>query len=358
MSELPVPTDYEELIYYQKPSVGLHAFICIDSTVLGPAVGGTRFRLYPAMEEARDDAIRLARRMTKKSAMLWPKYKFGGGKIVIFGDPQKNKTEALLRAYGQFIESLDGRLITAEDMGYAVQDVETMNTRFVVGKSESRGGGGNPATMTALGCIWGQRAAMQIAFGSPDHQNKTLVFQGVGEVGFRLARFAKENGAKIICCDIDEKRIQRVHDELGAEIVHPEKIFEVKGDIFVPCAGGGILSQDSIPQLQCPIVAGSANDQLADPERDAQLIFDRKIIYATDYVINAGGLINVACETAVGGYDETTAKRDTAQIYHRILNILIASRQTGRPPDYIADEICEQRLRLVKKANEFDVNFS
>lgn len=366
--------DYEELIYCQVSRARLECIICIDSTVLGPALGGTRFYPYANFEAAKIDAIRLARGMTYKALMLWhncelpphrlrPQLRLGGGKAVIIGDPNVLKTPELFFEFGWAVNRLMGRFITGEDMNIKVEDVELIGraTEFVVGRSRAagtkeRGKAGNPAEYTALGCMAGQRAAMQFYFKSRKFEGRRLVFQGAGEVGFRHARFAREQGARIVACDTDPDKIRRIRDEVGAEIVDPDKIYEAPGDIFVPSAIGGTVNAETIPLIQCPIIAGCANNQLADPRTDGELLMKRRILYAVDFVLNAGGLRAVADEMAIDGFRAPRVLEDIEEgIYRGVLELLEKSNQTNRPPQEIAEEFCQDKLEAIRQSNGLEI---
>ena len=367
--------DYEELIYCEVPRVGLNCIICIDSTILGPALGGTRFFPYASFEEAKIDAIRLARGMTYKALMLWhgcerppyhlrPQLRLGGGKAVIIGDPAVLKNPELLFEFGHAVNRLKGRFITGEDMNISVKDVEEIGraTEFVVGRSRAIGTkkeknkAGNPAEYTALGTLAAQRAAMQFYFKSRKFEGRRIVFQGVGEVGFRHARFAKEQGAYIVACDTHPKMTERIKREVGADIVDPDKIYEVQGDIFAPSAIGGTINAETIPLLQCPVVAGCANNQLADPERDGKLLMERGILYAVDFVNNAGGLRAVADEMAIDGFQQSRVTEDIeGGIYEAIYDSLVRSAEEKRPPQEIIEEFCRKKLAAIKESNDLKI---
>ena len=337
---------YERLIEERLPQFGVHILICIDSTVLGPALGGTRFELA-SREEAEVDAIRLGRGMTYKAAMLWPDHKLGGGKAVIIGDPKMQKTPEFLREYGRIIERLNGMFITAEDMNTNVDDIGVIatQTRYVVGSSKGGGSSGNPAPYTAEGCLAAIRVALECEFHSSELKGRTLIFQGVGEVGFRLARLVKELGARVVACDTDLRKVERIQHEVGAIIVAPDQIFTQAGDVFVPCAGGGILNDETIPLLQCPIVAGPANNQLADPAKHGALLMERGIIYVVDFIGNAGGLIAAADELLPGGFNEERVRRNLRKIYARVKLNLEKARRESIPPYEIAVEFCNGLLK-------------
>lgn len=373
--DLVFSNDYEELIHLRVPRAKLECVICIDSTVLGPALGGTRFYPYADLEDAKIDAIRLARGMTYKALMLWhncelpphrlrPQLRLGGGKAVIVGDSNILKTPELFFEFGWAVNRLMGRFITGEDMNIKVEDVEYIGraTEFVVGRSRAtgtkkeKGKAGNPAEYTALGCMAGQRAAMQFLFKSRKFEGRRLVFQGAGEVGFRHARFAREQGARIVACDTDPDKIRRIRDEVGAEIIDPDKIYEVQGDIFVPSAIGGTINAQTIPLIQCPIIAGCANNQLADPKRDGELLMERGILYAVDFVINAGGLRAVADEMAIDGFQAPRVLEDIEDGVHRgVYELLERSAKTNRPPQEIAEEFCRNKLEAIRQSNNLEI---
>lgn len=361
MNKLHIPENYEELIHYDRPSVGLHAIVCIDNTTLGSARGGTRCYPYQTYADAERDVLQLAHAMTFKGAMLWPDYRVGGGKAVIMGDPAIVKTPDLLKEYAVFIDSLNGKFLTGEDMGFYMADVECMQSRYVFGKSVSCGGGGNPSSMTALGCLQGMRAAMQVFFGSCkftlSRKPRVLVFQGIGSVGYQLARLTYEAGAHIIVCDTDQDKVALARRELDAEVVSADAVYDTPCDIFVPCAHGGVLNEETIPRLQCKIVAGCANVQFTDTQHNSKLLHERGIVHVPDYVINAGGLISITEEGEPGGYNETRARKNTRKIYERVFTILQLSREKDVPPQLIADAMVQYRLADVARHKNLCYNF-
>lgn len=344
---------YERLIIEKLPKFGVSVLICIDSTVLGPALGGTRFRTYSNFEEAMIDAVRLARGMTYKAANLWEDgYHLGGGKAVIMGNPETQKNPELLQEYGHIVNRLMGMYITAEDMNTNVEDMGIIaeTTTYVVGCSKGDGSSGNPAPYTAEGCLAAIRAALNFKFNSTDVKGRVFVFQGAGEVGFRLARLLKELGGRIVACDINQRAIERIRHEVGAIIVKPEEIFAHAGDVFVPCAGGGVLNDETILILQCPIVAGPANNQLANPARHGQMLAERGITYVVDFIGNAGGLIAAADELLAGRrFNEERVRRNIRHIEHRVFKNLGQSRASNIHPHEIAIQASGRLLEGMRK---------
>lgn len=344
---------YERLIVEKLPEFGVSVLICVDSTVLGPALGGTRFKIYPDFKEAEIDVIRLARGMTYKAANLWEDgYHLGGGKAVIFGNPETQKTPELMREYGHIVNRLMGTYITAEDMNTNVEDMGIIAevTTYVVGCSKGDGSSGNPAPYTAEGCLAAIRAALNFKFNSTEVKNRTFVFQGAGEVGFRLARLLKELGGRIVACDINQRAIERIRHEVSAAIVGPEEIFTYAGDVFVPCAGGGVLNDETIPLLQCPIVSGPANNQLANPALHGQKLAERCITYVVDFIGNAGGLIAAADELLAGRrFNEERVRRNIRRIERRVLKNLERSRTANINPHEIAIQASDSLLEGMRK---------
>lgn len=328
----------------------LLAIVAIHNDDLGTALGGTRMLPYSSFEEALSDVLRLSAGMTRKAILAGLNY--GGGKAVIIGNPKEDKTPELLRAFGRRLNLLNGKFLTGEDMNITVADVERMaeETPYVVGRSDAiPGGSGDPSPMTAYGVLLGMMACLKFLYGDDSLKGCTVAIQGVGKVGFRLARLLHQHKANIVFCDSDAHMVERALTEFkGAKNVSTGEIFDVECDIFAPCAVGGILNGETIPRLRCKIVAGSANNQLATPE-DGQLLFERGIIYAVDYVINAGGLINVTDELGPGGYDEARAKRATSKIYNRILYILRRAKEESRPPHEITEQMVNRILTLIRE---------
>ncbi|MEO8276010.1 MAG: Glu/Leu/Phe/Val dehydrogenase dimerization domain-containing protein [Thermoanaerobaculia bacterium] len=337
---------HERVLLCSNPEVGLQAIIAIHSTVLGPGLGGTRMWPYESFDAALTDALRLSRGMTYKAAAAG--INLGGAKAVIVGDPKQDKSEALFRAFGRFVDSLGGHYITAEDVGTSTADMELIaqETPWVTGVAPELGGGGDPSPVTALGVLQGIRASAQTLWGTTDLASRTVAVQGLGSVGGYLATYLKDEGAKIIGCDIDAQAIAEAR-ELGVEIVAPDAIYDVDCDIFAPCALGAILNDDTIPRLKAKAVAGGANNQLADAARHGVEIERRGILYAPDFVINAGGLINVFQEFV--GYDQERALRRARGIYDNVLRVFSIARRDNIPSAVAADRMAEARIADVKK---------
>ena len=339
--------DYEQLVFCQDKQSGLKAIIAIHDTTLGPALGGTRMWTYESEEAAIEDALRLARGMTYKNAAAG--LNLGGGKTVIIGDPRKDKSEALFRAFGRYIQGLNGRYITAEDVGTTVADMDIIHeeTDFVTGISPAFGSSGNPSPVTAYGVYKGMKAAAKAAFGTDSLEGKTVAVQGVGNVAYSLCRHLHEEGANLVVTDIQKEAVQRVVTEFGAKAVDPNEIYGVECDIFAPCALGAIINDQTIPQLKAKVIAGSANNQLKDSTH-GDLIHEMGIVYAPDYVINAGGVINVADE--LYGYNADRALKKVELIYDNIETVIAISKRDGIPTYVAADRMAEERIEKVRNA--------
>jgi leucine dehydrogenase len=332
---------HEQLVLCSDPSAGYRGIIAIHSTTLGPALGGTRFWSYASDDEALIDALRLARGMTYKNAVAG--LNLGGGKSVIIGDNRTPMREMIFRAHGRFIESLGGRYVTAEDVGTSTADMDLvhMETEYVVGLA---GRSGDPSPVTAHGVFRAIQASAYYRWGSDDLTKKTVAVQGAGHVGYHLSRLLSEAGAHLVITDIDAERVRRVVSELGARAVEPGEIYGVRADVFAPCALGAILNDSTIPQLKVEIVAGAANNQLLE-ERHGDMLESRNILYAPDYVANAGGVINVYSELA--GWDAQRALRKADEIYQTVLGVFEIAKESGVPTYEAADRLAERRLRAV-----------
>lgn len=346
---------YEQLVYFHDRNTGLKGAICIHNTVLGPALGGTRLWMYDDEDDAILDVLRLARGMTYKAACAG--LNLGGGKAVIIGDSKELKKdtvrrEAFWRAFGRYVESLNGRYITAEDVGTCTADMDYINceTNHVTGLS---GTSGDPSPFTAYGVYKGLKAAVKEAFGSAKLDGKVVAVQGLGNVGYHLCKHLHEDGAKLIVTDMDAERIERVVNEFGATAVGLDEIYDVECDVYAPCALGASVNDNTIPRLKCKVIAGAANNVLKDPEKHGQMIHDMGIIYAPDYVINAGGLINVYQE--IKGYNKETVMRNVDLIFDRIREIIRTSIDTNRPTYIIADEFAERRIEMMKNVNSIQL---
>ena len=338
--------DYEQLVICQDRTSGLKAIICIHDTTLGPALGGTRMWNYDSEEDAILDALRLARGMTYKNAAAG--LNLGGGKTVIIGDSRTQKSEELFRAFGRYVQSLNGRYITAEDVGTTVRDMDWVNleTKFVTGVSASSGASGDPSPMTARGVWRGMKAAAKEAYGSDSLNGKTIAIQGLGHVGYYLAKHLHEEGAKLIVTDIHEDVIKRVVDEMGATVVGCEEIFGVEADIFAPCAMGAVINDETIPRFKFKIIAGAANNVLKE-ERHGDKLHELGIIYAPDYVINAGGVINVADELAGYNYERALAKVE--MVYDNVAKVIEIAKRDNIPTYKAADRMAEERIEKIGK---------
>lgn len=338
--------DYGELHVRRERESGLAAIVAIHDTRLGPALGGCRFVSYAHEELALVDALRLARGMTYKAAITGLAH--GGGKSVILRPAGSFDRTALFRAFGRFVDALGGRYVTAEDSGTSVEDmiVVRSETPHVTGLPPAEGGGGDPSPLTALGVRRGIEACVRHVLGR-DLDGIRVAIQGVGHVGQHLARELHALGARLVVADVEPARARRVSEELGAAVVSSEAIFDQDVDVFSPCALGAILDDATIPRLRARIVAGAANNQLAAP-RHGDMLAARGIVYAPDYAINAGGLVNVAAEYAGRangrGYDGAAAREKVLAIHDTIREILERSKATGMPTHVVADRMAEERL--------------
>lgn len=337
---------HEQVIYFNDPSCNLKAIVAIHDTTLGPALGGTRMWSYKTEADALEDVLRLSKGMTYKAAISG--LNLGGGKAVIIGDPKKDKSEALFRSYGRLIESLNGRYITAEDVNITVDDIEQifLETNMVTGVAQMYGGSGNPAPYTALGVFRGMEASCFKVFGTRSLKGKTVAVQGVGAVGFELSKLLIEAGAKIVYTDIGEENLKRMKEAFPqANYVNPDEIFEVTCDVYSPCALGASINDQTIPKLKCKIVCGCANNQLKD-ERHGLELKNKSILYAPDYLINAGGLMNVSIEFE--GWSDSKSRRMIDRIFDTTLEIYRVSEQQSMPTNKAADFLAEKRIEAIK----------
>ncbi|MDT8435190.1 MAG: Glu/Leu/Phe/Val dehydrogenase [Gemmatimonadota bacterium] len=341
--DLMAEHDHEQVVFFHEPSCGYRGIIAIHDSALGPALGGTRFWNYASDAEAVVDVLRLARGMTFKAAVAG--LNLGGGKSVIVGDNKVAQREMIMRAHGRAVESLGGRYITAEDVGTSVEDMDYihMETGHVVGMA---GKSGDPSPITAYGTYRGMKACALKKFGSDSLDGRTVVIQGAGHVGYFLAQDVREEGAHVFIADIDETKVQRCVDELGCEAIGTDEVYAAKADIFAPCALGAILNDDTIPALDVSIVAGAANNQLAE-ERHAKMLQERDIVYAPDYVINAGGLINVYSELA--GWSLERSRRKAGEIYRTLLRIFEIAEESSVTTAAAADEVALERIGQVAR---------
>ena len=332
-------TDHEQVLIGRDTTSGYHGIIAIHSTALGPAVGGTRFWHYDSEEDALTDALRLSQGMTYKNAL--PGLPFGGGKSIIIGNNKTANREALLRAHGRFVDTLKGRYITAEDVGTSPADMEIvrLETRYVAGLL---GGSGDPSPFTARGVFRAIQASNKFRWNTDDLSGVTVAIQGCGHVGYNLAKLLHESGAKLIVSDVNRESVAHVVDEFAAKKVEPGEIFSVKADIFAPCALGGVINAATIAELKVQIVAGAANNQLAE-ERHGAMLRERNILYAPDYVANAGGVLNGCIELL--SWDAEHALNKVDGIYDTILSIFESAQAQGITTNEAADRLAEERLR-------------
>jgi leucine dehydrogenase len=338
--------DHEEVVFCHDPAVGLKCIIAIHNTQLGPALGGARMWNFETADAALEDALRLSRGMTYKAAVAG--LNLGGGKAVIIANPKTEKSEALFRSFGTFIESLNGRYITAEDVGTDVNDMEYIftETSNVVGVARTHGGSGDPSPWTAKGVLEGLRACVEVKLGKSELKGLSVAVQGAGAVGHELVDLFVKNDMRVYLCDIDRARAERYSGKAGVTVVSCDDIYDTDADIFCPCALGAVLNEKTIPRLKSKIVAGSANNQLATSECGDEL-FRRKILYAPDYAINAGGLMNVSIEFE--GYDELRANRMIRNIYYVMKTILQHSTKENLPEYRCADRVAEKRIAEISR---------
>jgi leucine dehydrogenase len=338
--EVMAEGSHEQLVIWSEPSVGYRGIIAVHDTTMGPALGGTRFWSYASDREAVVDALRLARGMTYKAAITG--LNLGGGKSVIWGDNRTKDREMIFRAHGRAIESLNGRYITAEDVGTSPEDMEfvAMETSHVAGLV---GGSGDPSPVTAYGVYRGIKACAAVEYGSDVLASRHVAVQGLGHVGYYLCEHLAHEGARITVTDIDPERVRRVVEGFGAEAVAPDAIYDVSADVFAPCALGAAVNDDTIDRLDVDIVAGAANNQLETGAKHGLGLHERGILYAPDYVINAGGLINVYGE--LEGWSGERSKRKAGDIYNTLLRIFDLAKSERIPTETAANRVAEERLR-------------
>lgn len=339
--------DHEQLVICHDQATGLKALIGIHNTTLGPALGGTRMWPYATESEAITDVLRLSRGMTFKNALAG--LNLGGGKAVIIGDPRL-KNEAFLRRFGRFVQSLGGRYVTAEDVNMKTSDMEyiAMETRHVTGLPEIKGGAGDPSPVTAYGVYVGMKAAAKKAFGSDSLAGKRIGVQGVGQVGKYLIHHLIKEGAEVLITDIFEDKVKQVALETGAVSIEPSMIYDLEMDIYAPCALGATINDETIDRLKCAVIAGGANNQLQDESKHGQMLLDKGIIYAPDFLINAGGVINVGAEY-LGGYNRDIVMQQTEKIYDTCLITLEKSETEKIPAQQAAIATAKERIEAIGK---------
>ncbi len=339
--------EHEQVVLCHDKHTGLNAIIAIHDTTLGPALGGTRMWNYKTKEAGITDALRLSRGMTYKAAISG--LNLGGGKAVIIGDPT-TKSEALWRRYGKFVDSLGGKYITAEDVNTSTKDMEYihMETKHVTGIPKYMGGSGDPSPFTAYGTFVGIKACAQSRWGNDSLSAKKILVQGVGHVGQYLVDHLTKAGAEVLISDIDQRKIKETVDQYGAKVVDPNEIFNIDIDIYAPCALGATINDDSIPKLKCEIIAGAANNQLKNEDIHGKALIEKDILYAPDFLINAGGLMNVAAE-AYGVYNEQKVTADVEEIYGRMHMIFDKAKAENLTNQAAAIKLAEERIAAIGK---------
>ncbi|MFT5761358.1 MAG: leucine dehydrogenase [Polaribacter sp.] len=333
---------HEQIVFCNDEDTGLKAIIGIHNTVLGPALGGTRMWSYKSEWHALNDVLRLSRGMTFKSAITG--LNLGGGKAVIIGDAKTQKNDALMRRFGEFVHSLSGKYITAEDVGMETRDMDVVRevTPYVSGISESKGGAGNPSPITAYGVYMGMKAAAKYQFGTDNLEGKKILVQGVGHVGETLVKHITDEGATVIINDINEVRLEELSKKYGANVVLGNDIYGLDVDIYAPCALGATINDATIGQLKAKVIAGAANNQLADEVKHGRLLKEKGIAYAPDFLINAGGIINVYAE--LEGYGKDEIIRKTENIYNTTLDIFKLSEKENCTTHRAALNIAQSRI--------------
>ncbi|MDP6708099.1 MAG: Glu/Leu/Phe/Val dehydrogenase dimerization domain-containing protein [Alphaproteobacteria bacterium] len=343
VSQSPSFRGHEQVVFCYDAEVGLKAIIAIHDTTLGPALGGLRMWNYTSEIDALEDVLRLSRGMTYKAAMA--DLDFGGGKAVIIGDAKTQKTEPLLERFGEFVDGLGGRYITAEDVGTSPRDLAIVRrrTRYAAGFDD--GGSGDPSPVTAWGVFNGIRAAVSERLNRPNLAGTVVAVQGLGHVGEHLLRFLHEADARLVVADVDPERVSRAVARYGAVPTTPGEIYEVAADVFAPCALGAVLNDETIPRLRAAVVAGAANNQLAE-DRHGEILAERDILYAPDYVINAGGIININYEGP--NYDAQAAMDHAARIHDTLAQVFDVAERERAPTNMVADQMAEARIAAAK----------
>lgn len=339
--DLALGAEHEEVRAVWRPRSGLRAIVAIHSTVLGPSLGGARFRPYSSVEEALADVLRLSKAMSYKAAVAG--LDLGGGKAVILGDPALTRTDELMLDYGRFVDTFAGRYLTAEDVGTTQADMDLIATEtpFVGGRSEALGGSGDPSPITAFGVVRAIEATAAALWGSPSLDGRHIAVNGVGKVGGVLAALCAERGARLSIADVSAAALGALGAELAADVVSPDAIHAVECDVYAPCALGSALNERTVPELSCQAVCGAANNQLDTPDTEAALQA-RGITYVPDYVANAGGIINIAYES--GGYDAEAARAHVARIYDTVARLFEEASRTGKRLSVLADRMAEGRI--------------
>lgn len=342
---------HEQIVLCHEEATGLKAVIAIHNTICGPALGGCRMWPFESEEEAISDAMRLSRGMTYKNAAAG--LNLGGGKAVIIGDPNKDKSEALFRAFGRFVQSLGGRYISAEDVGTSVQDMEyiKMETDFVAGLPMEFGGSGDPSPFTALGTFEGIKASVKYRLNKNDLKGIRVAIQGVGHVGYYLCEMLHEAGAELIVSDIFDEKVDKIVSDFGATAVSGDEIFSVDTEVFAPCALGAIINDDSISKMKFKIIAGGANNQLLDEQIHGKKLKDKNILYAPDYLINAGGVTNVFFEV-INEYSKDRVTKKVKNIYNILMEVYQIADKENITTVEAAARLAEKRLNLIRSVHQ------
>ncbi len=339
---------HEQVVFCNDPDTGLRAIIGIHNTVLGPALGGTRMWMYKSEADALNDVLRLSRGMTFKNSIAG--LNLGGGKAVIIGDARKYKSEAMLRLFGKFVRNLNGKYITAEDVGMTSKDMDVISneTKHVCGLPESKGGSGDPSPFTALGVYMGMKAAAKKAYGNDSLAGKVVSVQGVGHVGEYIVEHLTKEGAKVYISDVYEDRLKAVSQKYNVDVVGLDEIYDLNVDIYSPCALGATVNDNTIDRLKCQIIAGCANNQLKDEKKHGKICLEKGIIYAPDFLINAGGVINIATEVS-GSYNQAWSTQQVESLYDKVFNVLDISMKEGKNAQEVAMEIALKRIKDIAK---------
>ncbi len=344
--------NHEQVVFCNDKDTGLKAIISIHNTVMGPALGGTRMWQYKNEWEALNDVLRLSRGMTYKSAITG--LNLGGGKAVIIGDAKTQKTPELMLRFGEFVHSLGGRYITAEDVGMATEDMDLVRTvtPYVTGISEEKGGAGNPSPITAYGVYMGMKAAAKHAFGTEILEDRLVYVQGIGNVGEALVESLTNEGAKVVISDINQGRLEEIRDKYNVKIYEGDNLYAEEMDIYAPCALGATINDETLPQLKAKVIAGAANNQLAEENKHGLLLKQKGIVYAPDFLINAGGIINVYAE--LENYGKKEIIRKTENIYNTTLEILTNAEINGITTHQAAFDVAQARIdaRRLKNTKE------
>ncbi|CAN5401428.1 Glu/Leu/Phe/Val dehydrogenase [soil metagenome] len=338
---------HEQIVFCQDKETGLKSIIAIHNTTLGPALGGTRFYNYKSEADALRDVLRLSRGMSYKNSISG--IHLGGGKAVIIGDPAKLTSEAFWRRYGKFVNSLNGKYYTAEDVGTSTADMEyvSLETKFVAGKPEYLGGGGDPSPFTAYGVYLGMKAAAKKAYGSDSLARRKILVEGVGHVGAHLVDYLVKEDAVVYVTDINEKRLLALENDFPVTIVPTGAAYDLDINIYAPCAMGATLNTETIDRLKCQVIAGAANNQLEDEQTHGQMLIEKGIVYAPDFLINAGGVIN--CYMELDGYSRERAMAGTERIYDRTLEIFAKAEAEGITTQAAAIKLAEERIEAIGK---------